>query len=93
MDEYNSIEDYIRDDKFSKISPDAKSYKVQIKRQSSPSNDEKEPEKKQQQEKPKNGQGDVVNGPDMTCKSTKYRQPRKKGRLPSEVGSLCPLKS
>lgn len=71
MDEYNSIEDYIRDDKFSKISPDAKSYKVQIKRQSSPSNDEKEPEKKQQQEKPKSGQGDVVNGPDMTCKSTK----------------------
>nr|XP_019922732.2 echinoderm microtubule-associated protein-like 2 [Crassostrea gigas] len=84
MDEYNSIEDYIRDDKFSKISPDAKSYKVQIKRQSSPSNDEKEPEKKQQQEKPKSGQGDVVNGPDMTCKSTKNRQPRKKGRLPSE---------
>lgn len=93
MDEYNSIEDYIRDDKFSKISPDAKSYKVQIKRQSSPSNDEKEPEKKQQQEKPKSGQGDVVNGPDMTCKSTKNRQPRKKGRLPSEVGNLCPLKS
>lgn len=93
MDEYKSIEDYIRDDKFSKISPDAKSYKVQIKRQSSPSNDEKEPEKKQQQEKPKSGQGDVVNGPDMTCKSTKIRQPRKKGRLPSEVGSLCPLKS
>lgn len=93
MDEYNSIEDYIRDDKFSKISPDAKSYKVQIKRQSSPSNDEKEPEKKQQQEKPKNGQGDVVNGPDMTCKSTKNRPPRKKGRLPSEVGNLCPLKS
>lgn len=93
MDEYNSIEDYIRDDKFSKISPDAKSYKVQIKRQSSPSNDEKEPEKKQQQEKPKSGQGDVVNGPDMTCKSTKNRQPCKKGRLPSEVGSLCPLKS
>lgn len=84
MDEYNSIEDYIRDDKFSKISPDAKSYKVQIKRQSSPSNDEKEPEKKQQQEKPKSGQGDVVNGPDMTCKSTKNRPPRKKGRLPSE---------
>lgn len=93
MDEYNSIEDYIRDDKFSKISPDAKSYKVQIKRQSSPSNDEKEPEKKQQQEKPKSGQGDVVNGPDMTCKSTKNRPPRKKGRLPSEVGNLCPLKS
>lgn len=93
MDEYNSIEDYIRDDKFSKISPDAKSYKVQIKRQSSPSNDEKEPEKKQQQEKPKSGQGDVVNGPDMTCKFTKNRQPRKKGRLPSEVGNLCPLKS
>lgn len=93
MDEYNSIEDYIRDDKFSKISPDAKSYKVQIKRQSSPSNDEKEPEKKQQQEKPKSGQGDVVNGLDMTCKSTKNRQPRKKGRLPSEVGNLCPLKS
>lgn len=93
MDEYNSIEDYIRDDKFSKISPDAKSYKVQIKRQSSPSNDEKEPEKKQQQEKPKRDQGDVVNGPDMTCKSTKNRQPRKKGRLPSEVGNLCPLKS
>lgn len=92
MDEYNSIEDYIRDDKFSKISPDAKSYKVQIKRQSSPSNDEKEPEKKQQQEKPKSGQGDVVNGPDMTCKSTKNRPPRKKGRLPSEVGNLCPLK-
>lgn len=86
MDEYKSIEDYIRDDKFSKISPDAKSYKVQIKRQSSPSNDEKEPEKKMQQEKPKSGQGDVVNGPDMTCKSTKNRQPRKKGRLPSEVG-------
>lgn len=93
MDEYNSIEDYIRDDKFSKISPDAKSYKVQIKRQSSPSNDEKEPEKKQQQEKPKSGQGDVVNGPDMTCKSTKNRPPPKKGRLPSEVGNLCPLKS
>lgn len=93
MDEYNSIEDYIRDDKFSKISPDAKSYKVQIKRQSSPSNDEKEPEKKQQQEKPKSGQGDVVNGPDMTCKSTKNRPPHKKGRLPSEVGNLCPLKS
>lgn len=93
MDEYNSIEDYIRDDKFSKISPDAKSYKVQIKRQSSPSNDEKEPEKKQQQEKPKSGQGDVVNGPDMTCKSTKNRPLRKKGRLSSEVGSLCPLKS
>lgn len=93
MDEYNSIEDYIRDDKFSKISPDAKSYKVQIKRQSSPSNVEKEPEKKQQQEKPKSGQGDVVNGPDMTCKSTKNRPPRKKGRLPSEVGNLCPLKS
>lgn len=92
MDEYNSIEDYIRDDKFSKISPDAKSYKVQIK-QSSPSNDEKEPEKKQQQEKPKSGQGDVVNGPEMTCKSTKNRPPHKKGRLPSEVGSLCPLKS
>lgn len=93
MDEYNSIEDYIRDDKFSKISPDAKSYKVQIKRQSSPSNDEKEPEKTQQQEKPKSGHGDVVNGPDMTCKSTKNRPPRKKGRLPSEVGNLCPLKS
>lgn len=92
MDEYKSIEDFIRDDKFSKISPDAKSYKVQIKRQISPSNVEKEPEKKQQQEKAKGGQGDVVNGPDMTCKSTKNRQPRKKGRLPSEVGKHVSFK-
>lgn len=92
MDEYKSIEDYIRDDKFSKISPDAKSYKVQIKPQSSPSNDEKEPEKKQQQEKPKGGRDDAVIGPDMTCKYTKNRRPRNKGRLPSEVGKRVSFK-
>lgn len=92
MDEYKSIEDYIRDDKFSKISPDAKSYKVQIKPQSSPSNDEKEPEKKQQQEKPKGGRDDAVIGPDMTCKYTKNRRPRNKDRLPSEVGKCVSFK-
>ncbi|XP_078329786.1 echinoderm microtubule-associated protein-like 4 [Crassostrea virginica] len=84
MDGYDSIEAYIRDDKFSKLSPDAKTYKVQVKSQTPHASDEKETEKKHVTEKTKGNVCDVVTTPEMTLKQTKSRRQRKKGRLPSE---------
>lgn len=88
MDGYDSIEAYIRDDKFSKLSPDAKTYKVQVKSQTPHASDEKETEKKHVTEKTKGNVCDVANTPEMTSKQSKSRRQRKKGRLPSEVGKL-----